>query len=124
MGIDTKGKGLDGILQQHRSEMGAELSRGDERIAVTPDGVSYSAGNVVLRGDEALVMCAEGHQLFRFDDGGRVVASLFVDGAGDLTERGLDDPLSRQNLRAVEEAMGRSAVAFMMLDDFEVTGLF
>lgn len=67
-----------------------------------PD-VSYQRGNVVLHGDEALVVGEDGsQQLFLFDSSGRVAGSLFV--ADDGEERAVDDAVSRQNLCAVESA--------------------
>lgn len=115
MAIDIK-KALEGLGPYQK------LSRGNESISLSPDGdPSYTVGNVVLHGDEALVLDEEGSKLFRLRDG-KIVGGLFVDTSG--AERELAAEEAAKSAPVVESAMGLFKNALEHPQEFEVKDLF
>lgn len=129
MGIERKAQweAMVGALQQQLppDDLGVRLTGAQgETLAVTRDGASYEEGPVILNEREALVTCAEGTQLFRFDSAGTVVGSRFVDRDGNEREMPLGDRLSQDNFRMVAAALEHSLELFACLDRCTVKGLF
>ncbi len=97
------------------------LSRGDESISLAPDGdPSYAVGNVVLHGDEVLVVDEEGSKLFNLRDG-KIVGGLFVDESG--TEKEMTAEEAAKIAPMVESAMNLFRNALENPQEFEVKGI-